>query len=711
MAEASEGNISPPPALPIKTGKFITKGVASRVIVDDTGVLTYIPSLDHNPPVALLVGESSIKECPSTFFEIKILQTGKSQCCASIGLIPEGYSVGRQPGWKDPSIGFHADDGLVYRNGRGEGQQGKYRCKKGDVMGLKVTKAADNNFSVEFYKNYELAYKYKWQCKSRKILPAIGMHNAGEQVHLLNFLAHKDRKNPIPGDVNQFIIKGRSNLVEIQPDGILSYSATVPKSPVGTFIGKHSLNKEHSNFELKILEGGASRTISIGLVHSEYQFERHPGWDVGSVAYHADDGRIFRELLTGSGPPIPCQKGDVMGCGYVTTGVQYDSDGIPLCNQNIIVYFTKNACKVHECKFTYRGGGLHPTVGLHSRGEKVHLLNYYNHNEIKDDKDKAAEAVGGIPDSDSSIENPLVSCTVCLSLYNEEDHMPKLLPCHHSFCRSCLDTLLNNSIIVCPSCRKTHRIADGVDALQTNFYVTNMKELLRRDCSLEDIIEKEVKPKEVKGCTKHHNQPLSFFCVSCTAVICRDCTVLGHNMGQGHVVKEISEVKDENLMDLKNILSKTNVAFDLQSVLIERLELCIASLDTTRDSCHYQVDTKFDQCIQQMKNRKDSLKEEIDELYENKKSTVDNKIKFVKRNRDSMHKLRSKIQQAIEADNVEDIVTLASDHNILSNLDASLCSYHTENIQGLHILDTKAKELFEKSLMMFKCAIKQNTQN
>ncbi|NXA57697.1 SPRY3 protein, partial [Nothocercus julius] len=49
----------------------------------------------------------------------------------------------------------------------------------------------------------------------------------------------------------------------------------------------------------------------------DYPKNRHPGWSRGSVAYHADDGKIFHG--SGVGDPFGprCYKGDIMGCGIM----------------------------------------------------------------------------------------------------------------------------------------------------------------------------------------------------------------------------------------------------------------------------------------------------------------------------------------------------------------------------------------------------------
>lgn len=69
-----------------------------------------------------------------------------------------------------------------------------------------------------------------------------------------------------------------------------------------------------------------------------------------------------------------------------------------------------------------------------------------------------------------------LTCSVCYSLFSD----PRVLPCSHTFCRTCLDNLLqastNYSIwrplrlpIKCPNCRSVVELPPtGVDTLPTN---------------------------------------------------------------------------------------------------------------------------------------------------------------------------------------------------------------------------------------------------
>ncbi|XP_002741480.2 SPRY domain-containing protein 3-like [Saccoglossus kowalevskii] len=156
--------------------------------------------------------------------------------------------------------------------------------------------------------------------------PAIGMHSVGEEVRL-----HMDadwvnieedmmidscedewaRLNDVRvnGQVLEYIGRGRS-IVD-----------------VGLAQARKSLSPSSHYFEIEIVDPGKNCYIAIGLAHRDYPKHRHPGWNKGSIAYHADDGKLFKG--SGVGDPFGprCYKGDVMGCGIMFPRDYHESDG------------------------------------------------------------------------------------------------------------------------------------------------------------------------------------------------------------------------------------------------------------------------------------------------------------------------------------------------------------------------------------------------
>lgn len=45
----------------------------------------------------------------------------------------------------------------------------------------------------------------------------------------------------------------------------------------------------------------------------------------------------------------------------------------------------------------------------------------------------------------------IIECTVCMNAFNETIHAPLVLGCGHTFCKECLDHVINGKKI-CPNC-------------------------------------------------------------------------------------------------------------------------------------------------------------------------------------------------------------------------------------------------------------------
>ncbi|KAJ3347552.1 hypothetical protein HDU83_002015 [Entophlyctis luteolus] len=93
---------------------------------------------------------------------------------------------------------------------------------------------------------------------------------------------------------------------------------------------------ELAYFEVHILACGlplvddppAIGFVSVGLARRPYSPFRHVGWEVGSLAYHSDDGNLFDGAGKGGFTwSDPYEAGEVIGCGMTPRGD---------------VYFTKN---------------------------------------------------------------------------------------------------------------------------------------------------------------------------------------------------------------------------------------------------------------------------------------------------------------------------------------------------------------------------------
>ncbi|XP_016383611.1 tripartite motif-containing protein 59 [Sinocyclocheilus rhinocerous] len=124
-----------------------------------------------------------------------------------------------------------------------------------------------------------------------------------------------------------------------------------------------------------------------------------------------------------------------------------------------------------------------------------------------------------------------LTCSVCYALFSD----PRVLPCSHTFCRSCLENVLQVSVsfsiwrplclpLKCPSCRSVVELpTNGVDALPVNVCLRAIVEKYQRE--------------RPPTCPEHPRQPLNVYCVQDRKLICGFCLTVGQH--QGHAIDDL----------------------------------------------------------------------------------------------------------------------------------------------------------------------------
>lgn len=161
-----------------------------------------------------------------------------------------------------------------------------------------------------------------------------------------------------------------------------------------------------------------------------------------------------------------------------------------------------------------------------------------------------------------------LTCCICYNLYED----PRVLPCSHTFCRSCLESVVqsssNHSIwrpirlpLKCPTCRSVAELPPtGIGSLPANF-------------ALRSIIEKYSKEndQDILTCPEHSRQPLNVYCLLERKLVCGHCLTVGQH--QGHPIDDLQSayIKEKEtphkLMELLSDKQWTKICD-----LIDRLE-------------------------------------------------------------------------------------------------------------------------------------------
>ncbi|KAK8387456.1 hypothetical protein O3P69_018191 [Scylla paramamosain] len=304
---------------------------AERITIEGD-ILSYSEE-EEEERVGVYIGEMPISP-DHNYFEIEILDMG-AQGAICIGLCSAKYPLHKLPGWAVDSVGYHADDGKLYKAWP-RGTVFGPRCGGGDRMGCGVkyeqlSPGSDpSSVPVFFTKNGKEIGVVMVHVARGGLFPCVGLAAAGDAVRIVPQLIwppDEDTHMSVDSMEEEWL-----RLHDIRLNGQMLEYCGRGKSllDVGLAQARVPLNTTCHYFEMEIVDPGRSGYITIGLTKKEYPKYRHPGWNRGSIAYHADDGRVFTGKSIGSLFGPRCHKGDIMGCGIIFPRdyvCNYDSEG------------------------------------------------------------------------------------------------------------------------------------------------------------------------------------------------------------------------------------------------------------------------------------------------------------------------------------------------------------------------------------------------
>jgi hypothetical protein len=142
---------------------------------------------------------------------------------------------------------------------------------------------------------------------------------------------------------------------------------------LGFLQGACPLLPGRSYFEVEIVRRMTKKAIAIGLSSYKYRHNQWVGWKQDSIAYHVDDGNLFKSFGMGVAFGPKLHDGDVVGCGILFPP-DYEVARVFKGKHRVEVMFTVNGQRVGKVEaMTIPEGGLFPTVCLESNTELVHV--------------------------------------------------------------------------------------------------------------------------------------------------------------------------------------------------------------------------------------------------------------------------------------------------------------------------------------------------
>lgn len=128
-------------------------------------------------------------------------------------------------------------------------------------------------------------------------------------------------------------------------------------------------------------------------------------------------------------------------------------------------------------------------------------------------------------------------CSICCERFDDQMRCPRLLSCGHSFCSKCLEKLLNEKAINCPTCRNAMSVPSGVVGLPKNFSLLNILLTLPQR-------EDEEEGSPICDTCDDHQHPATSFCLDCKEKMCKDAARwhVRHKAFRDHRVVSLEEL-------------------------------------------------------------------------------------------------------------------------------------------------------------------------
>lgn len=152
-------------------------------------------------------------------------------------------------------------------------------------------------------------------------------------------------------------------------------------------------------------------------------------------------------------------------------------------------------------------------------------------------------------------------CSLCYTHYDSTVRTPRFLPCGHTFCSECLNSLLSHEAASCPE-DDSPITSITVESLPLN------KTLLKMLCQ-----------SPLHAVCPLHKKKLELICMEEKVQICSHCALIGEH--RTHTVKDITEVNKEIsmrihcMMDMIELIDKTET--EINAGIMQQIKTIAAS--------------------------------------------------------------------------------------------------------------------------------------
>ena len=325
------------------------------------------------------------------------------------------------------------------------------------------------------------------------------------------------------------------------------------------------------------------------------------------------------------------------------------------------------------------------------------------------------------------------TCPICMEHFTD----PRVLPCFHSYCLTCLQRVLveGNYSLPCPTCRSPCPVPDkGLASLPSSFVVNNLIEVYDRikkasahqhiscdncdntnaisyckqcatflcpEClhhhnewklnaghqilSLDEVASTahqlpRAKQEQSMVCTEH-NEPLKIFCESCQQLICHDCTVKKHEKPL-HKYNLVTDTYRQHKYAIdQSCLQPLNEEYGrlvaAQKILTSKRNEILHNAQATKDDIWQvitQIKNRLNKTGKKLTQKVDSAAQYIVEVFDQQLKEVDTALGQVAECRDH-------VDQCVNVDSPQQV--LLTTPQIMSHTQSVIASVKVKTFQPL----------------------------
>ncbi|XP_065496825.1 tripartite motif-containing protein 3 isoform X1 [Caloenas nicobarica] len=289
------------------------------------------------------------------------------------------------------------------------------------------------------------------------------------------------------------------------------------------------------------------------------------------------------------------------------------------------------------------------------------------------------------------IDKQFLVCSICLDRYRN----PKVLPCLHTFCERCLQNYIppQSLSLSCPVCRQTSILPErGVAALQNNFFITNLMEVLQREPDGPHPARGCDPLSAVTGqplcCPNHEGKVMEFYCEPCETAMCRECTAGEH---REHRTVPLRDVLEQHKAALQQQLDAVRSRLPQLAAAIALVSEISRQLGERKDEAVAEIGSTFEELEAALRQRRGLLVRDLEATCGAKQKVLQAQLDALRQGQESILSSCAFTEQALHHGTASEVLLVQKQMSErLSELAARDFPEHPhENAQLDYVVETE----------------------